>query len=112
MCIRDRIYGEVTDLLIENNKIKGVSYQPSIHDEVKTEQEVVAEANSVVLTNGTILGSLIHLGHKTSPAGWVGENPSIKLANTLRATGLNVSSLKTGTPPQFWANSIDWRVLE
>lgn len=106
------IYGEVTDLLIENNKIKGVSYQPSIHDEVKTEQEVVAEANSVVLTTGTFLGGLIHLGEKTTPAGRVGENPSIKLANTLRATGLNVSRLKTGTPPRLLASSIDWSVLE
>lgn len=103
------LYGEVTDLVIENNQINGIKYIPNSEN---SNNEITLTAKSVVLTTGTFLGGVIHVGEKTTPAGRVGENPSIKLANTLRSTGLNIGRLKTGTPPRLLASSIDWSVLE
>lgn len=103
------LYGEVTDLVIENNQINGIKYIPNSEN---SNNEITLTAKSVVLTTGTFLGGIIHVGEKTTPAGRVGENPSIKLANTLRSTGLNIGRLKTGTPPRLLASSIDWSVLE
>ncbi len=92
---------EVTDLKICDGKVEGVY----VDDKLLT-------CSSVVLTTGTFLGGLIHLGRKTIPAGRSGENPSIKLATTIRKTSLHVSRLKTGTPARLDKNTIDWRNLE
>ncbi len=69
-------------------------------------------AASVVLTTGTFLGGLIHLGEQKTPAGRFGEAPSIGLAKRLRALGLAVARLKTGTPARLLSSSIDWASLE
>ncbi len=95
------IEGEVTDLKIKDGRIDGLY----ISDKLLT-------CSSVVLTTGTFLGGLIHIGKKTMPAGRAGENPSIKLANTIRKIGLDVSRLKTGTPARLDKNSINWGILE
>lgn len=69
-------------------------------------------ATSVVLTTGTFLGGLIHIGEKKIPAGRVGEEPSNGLARVLRGTGLQIGRLKTGTPPRLDATTIDYSGLE
>ncbi len=69
-------------------------------------------ATSVVLTTGTFLGGLIHIGEKKIPAGRVGEEPSNGLARVLRGTGLQIGRLKTGTPPRLDASTIDYSGLE
>src|SRR5882724_4023170 len=56
-------------------------------------------AGRVVLTTGTFLGGLIHIGEEKIPAGRVGEAPSLGLSRTLRQLGLSMGRLKTGTPP-------------
>lgn len=96
------IESEVIDLNIENDEIKGV---------VIAGNESIA-CKSVVLTTGTFLNGLIHLGEKTTPAGRVGDAPAILLAKRLRSTGLNVGRLKTGTPARLDRNTINWDVLE
>jgi tRNA uridine 5-carboxymethylaminomethyl modification enzyme len=63
---------------------------------------------AAVLTTGTFLGGVIHIGHTSTPAGRVGEAPSIGLAQRLRSLGLPMGRLKTGTPPRLAKASIDW----
>ncbi|AMD60291.1 tRNA uridine 5-carboxymethylaminomethyl modification protein [Agrobacterium tumefaciens] len=63
---------------------------------------------SVVLTSGTFLRGLIHIGSEKVPAGRVGEEPSIGLSNTLSRLGLRMGRLKTGTPARLDGRTIDW----
>ncbi|MCE2927583.1 MAG: tRNA uridine-5-carboxymethylaminomethyl(34) synthesis enzyme MnmG [Rickettsiales bacterium] len=69
-------------------------------------------APKVVLTTGTFLNGLIHLGEKKIRAGRVGEAPSIGLSNTLKRLGFNTGRLKTGTPARLDGKTIDWAGLE
>ena len=69
-------------------------------------------ASAVVLTTGTFLGGLIHLGSEITPAGRVGEAPSNALAERLRALDLAVGRLKTGTPARLDGRTINWDALE
>lgn len=93
--------GEVTDILIENDAVCGVK----ISDEL-------IECKSIVLTTGTFLGGIIHIGQKQIQGGRFNENPSNKLSLRIRETGLSVKRLKTGTPPRLYKDSINWDVLE
>jgi len=67
---------------------------------------------AVVLTTGTFLRGLIHVGEQQTPAGRVGEAPSIGLSAALGRLGFPLGRLKTGTPPRLDGTSIDWRGLE
>jgi tRNA uridine 5-carboxymethylaminomethyl modification enzyme len=67
---------------------------------------------AVVLTTGTFLRGLIHIGERQIPAGRVGEAPAIGLARTLDRLGLRLGRLKTGTPPRLDGGTIDWSGLE
>ena len=69
-------------------------------------------AGTVVLTTGTFLRGLIHIGEETTPAGRVGEAPSIGLSDTLARLGFPLGRLKTGTPPRLDGKTIDWGALE
>ncbi|MBV8492764.1 MAG: tRNA uridine-5-carboxymethylaminomethyl(34) synthesis enzyme MnmG, partial [Alphaproteobacteria bacterium] len=69
-------------------------------------------AGRLVLTTGTFLGGLIHIGEEKIPAGRVGEAPSLGLSQTLRRCGFALGRLKTGTPPRLDGNTIDWGRLE
>ncbi len=68
-------------------------------------------AGRVVLTTGTFLGGLIHIGQEKIPAGRVGEAPSLGLSQTLRRCGFALGRLKTGTPPRLDGKTIDWAGL-
>ncbi|MEM7445491.1 MAG: FAD-dependent oxidoreductase, partial [Pseudomonadota bacterium] len=69
-------------------------------------------APSVVITTGTFLRGVIHIGESTTPAGRVGEAPAVALAETLYGASLTMGRLKTGTPPRLDGRTIDWSVLE
>ena len=69
-------------------------------------------ANSVVITTGTFLNGLIHLGSFTKQAGRMWDEPSLELAQYLKNLGLNICRLKTGTPPRLNARTINWSILE
>jgi tRNA uridine 5-carboxymethylaminomethyl modification enzyme len=73
-------------------------------------QEISARA--VVLTTGTFLRGLIHIGEKQTPAGRVGEAPALGLSTTLARLGFALGRLKTGTPPRLDGRTIDWAALE
>ncbi len=94
--------GEVTQLLIEDSQIVGVELMDSR----------LLGARSVVVTTGTFLNGLIHIGQKRFSAGRSGELPSIKLAENLRELGFRIARLKTGTPPRLDARSIDFSAFE
>mgnify|MGYP001792775088 CR=1 FL=1 len=98
-----QIEGEVADLV--------VSISGSVEGVLLADGRTV-RSGSVVLTTGTFLGGLIHLGEKSWPAGRVGEAPSIALANRLRALDLPMGRLKTGTPPRLDGRTIAWDRLE
>lgn len=68
--------------------------------------------SGVILTTGTFLNGLIHMGEFTQPAGRVGEAPTLALANTLYGLKLAMGRLKTGTPPRLDGTTIDWSGLE
>jgi tRNA uridine 5-carboxymethylaminomethyl modification enzyme len=90
------------DLILKDGQIAGV----------RTGSGREIAAGAVVLTTGTFLAGLIHIGERTIPAGRVGEAPSIGLSKTLRGMGLQMGRLKTGTPPRLDGRTIDWSSLE
>ena len=69
-------------------------------------------AGRVILTTGTFLRGLIHIGEEKIPAGRVGEAPSVGLSATLERLGFGLGRLKTGTPPRLDGSTIDWAGLE
>lgn len=79
---------------------------------VVTDRGECLTAGRVVLTTGTFLRGLIHLGEKNWPAGRVGEAPAVGLAETLDRIGFALGRLKTGTPPRLDGRTIDWAALE
>jgi tRNA uridine 5-carboxymethylaminomethyl modification enzyme len=96
------IEGEADDLLVENGRVTGLR--------LANGREMTAGA--VVLTTGTFLRGLIHIGETRIPAGRVGEAPALGLSRTLKRLGLRLGRLKTGTPPRLDGRSIDWAALE
>ncbi len=85
------------------------------HDRVTaviTEAGERIECASIILTTGTFLNGLIHIGELTQPAGRVGEAPTIALAKTLYGLNLRMGRLKTGTPPRLDGKTIAWEGLE
>jgi tRNA uridine 5-carboxymethylaminomethyl modification enzyme len=90
------------DLLVEDGRVTGVV----------TAHSKTIRCGAVVLTTGTFLNGLIHLGEKKIPAGRIGDAPSIGLSRTLYGMGLSMGRLKTGTPPRLDGKSIDWAQLE
>ena len=89
------------DLLVDSGEVVGVTPADS-----KT-----IRCGSVVLTTGTFLRGLIHIGEKKIPAGRVGDAPSIGMSRTLYGMGLSMGRLKTGTPPRLDGKTIDWSEL-
>ena len=69
-------------------------------------------ANAVILTTGTFLNGLIHIGLANFPAGRLGEAPSLGMAESLRQLGFTIGRLKTGTTPRLDARTIDYSVME
>jgi len=95
------IAGEVDDLLIEW-RVTGVRLTDGRE----------FGAGAVVLTTGTFLRGLIHIGERQIPAGRVGEAPALGLSATLERAGFALGRLKTGTPPRLDGRTIDWTAVE
>lgn len=96
------IEGEVDDLILSNEVIEGV----------KTKDGRSFKCKAVVLTTGTFLRGLIHIGDKKIPAGRMNEAPALGLSNRLEALGLRLERLKTGTPARLDGKTIAWDQLE
>jgi len=94
----DVIEGDAFDLAIEHGRVSAVTLKDGR----------IITCGAVVLTTGTFLRGLIHIGDRKIPAGRVGEEPSIGLSTTLLRHGLALGRLKTGTPARLDGTTIDW----
>ncbi|MEK9680121.1 MAG: tRNA uridine-5-carboxymethylaminomethyl(34) synthesis enzyme MnmG, partial [Rhodospirillaceae bacterium] len=95
--------GEVDDLLVDDqNHLNGVR--------LKSGKEIVSR--QIVITTGTFLRGIIHMGETQIPAGRVGEAPALGLSQTFERLGFRLGRLKTGTPPRIDGRTIDWSVTE
>jgi tRNA uridine 5-carboxymethylaminomethyl modification enzyme len=96
------IEAEADDLAIQDGRVTGVKF--------KDGREIACGA--VVLTTGTFLRGLIHIGEKQIPAGRAGEAPALGLSTTMEKAGFTLGRLKTGTPPRLDGRTINWSALE
>ncbi|MBO9412214.1 MULTISPECIES: tRNA uridine-5-carboxymethylaminomethyl(34) synthesis enzyme MnmG [unclassified Ruegeria] len=96
------VIGEVVDFLMSGNKVVGI----------KLSDESELRAAAVILTSGTFLRGIIHIGDVSRPGGRMGDRPSVKLAERLDSFELPLGRLKTGTPPRLDGRTIDWSGLE
>lgn len=95
------VEGEVTDLVMSSGRVEGVVVGGT-----------AISAPSVVLTTGTFLRGVIHIGDVSRPGGRMGDDPSVRLAARIDDLGLPLGRLKTGTPPRLDGRSIDWSRVE
>ncbi|KRS19310.1 Glucose-inhibited division protein A [Roseovarius indicus] len=98
----DIIEGEAADFIMQGDCVAGVILADG--SEVR--------AGAVILTTGTFLRGVIHIGDVSRPGGRMGDRPSVKLAERIDTFGLNLGRLKTGTPPRLDGATINWDVLE
>jgi len=96
------IEGEATDFLMSGDTVAGV--------ELANGTQISSRA--VILTTGTFLRGVIHIGDVSRPGGRMGDKPSVRLAERLDGFNLQLGRLKTGTPPRLDGRSIDWTDLE
>ena len=95
------IEGETTDLIMDGDRVCGVVLGDGSQ----------LHAGAVVLTTGTFLRGIIHIGDKQSQGGRMGDRPSVKLAERIDSFGLPLGRLKTGTPPRLNGKTINWDIL-
>ena len=99
----DIVEGAVVDLIVDDDgRVAGITLADG--------REL--QAGAVVLTTGTFLNGLIHIGETKIPAGRVGEAPALGLSERLLTAGFALGRLKTGTPPRLDGRTIDWAALE
>ena len=96
------IEATIKDLKIFDKEIEGIILE---NDEIYL-------SKSVVLTTGTFLGGIIHIGDEKISAGRIGDKSSVILSKKIRQLGLPIGRLKTGTPPRLEKNSINWKKIE
>ena len=92
----------VDDILIEKDQVVGIKTQMGL--EIKAEQ--------IVLTSGTFLGGIIHIGQSNYEGGRAGDIPANRLSQRLRAYDLGVGRLKTGTPPRLDGRTLDYSKMQ
>ena len=116
---RELYRGAVYNLLLEtkNLEIMEGSVEELIFDKnenltgVKTGDGKTIRSAKTIITTGTFLRGLIHMGKEKIPAGRVNESPSVGLSNTFEKIGFRLGRLKTGTPPRINGKTIDWKNL-
>lgn len=96
------IEGEAVDFIMNGDRIAGII----------TAEDVSISSGAVILTTGTFLRGVIHIGDVQKPGGRMGDHPSQKLAERIDSFGLNLGRLKTGTPPRLDGRTIKWDGLE
>jgi tRNA uridine 5-carboxymethylaminomethyl modification enzyme len=96
------VEGEADELIVSNGQVTGI----------RLGDGRTLRAGAVVITTGTFLRGLIHLGEKNWPAGRVGEAPAMGLSASFERAGFTLGRLKTGTPPRLDGTTIDWSAVE
>jgi tRNA uridine 5-carboxymethylaminomethyl modification enzyme len=98
----ERVAGLANHVLLEHGQVRGL----------ELDDGRVLECRAAVITPGTFLNGLIHIGSRTLPGGRIGEHAARALSECLAELGLERGRLKTGTPPRLHRDSIDWSELE
>ncbi len=96
------VEGEADELIVSDGRVTGIRLADGCE----------LTAGAVVITTGTFLRGLIHLGEKNWPAGRVGEAPAMGLSGSFERAGFTLGRLKTGTPPRLDGTTIDWAAVE
>jgi tRNA uridine 5-carboxymethylaminomethyl modification enzyme len=96
------IEGEADELIVTNGRVTGI----------RLADRSEFSAGAVVITTGTFLRGLIHLGERNWPAGRVDEAPAMGLSKSFERAGFTLGRLKTGTPPRLDGRTIDWSAVE
>jgi len=96
------VEGEANELIVSNGSVTGIRLVDGNE----------LSAGAVVVTTGTFLRGLIHLGERSWPAGRVGEAPAMGLSASFERAGFTLGRLKTGTPPRLDGATIDWSAVE
>ncbi len=94
--------GQAIEILVSGNRAVGI----------RTQDGESVKSRAVILTTGTFLQGLIHVGERNYSGGRIGEKPAIGLSGSLRSLGIELVRFKTGTPPRLDAKSIRWEGLE
>lgn len=94
--------GTIDDLIVHNDHITGV----------KTKEGIAYDCQTVILSSGTFLRGLLHIGETNYSGGRAGDQPSVGMSASLEAYGLQLGRLKTGTPPRVNKRSIDYSLTE
>jgi len=98
----DVVEGEATDLIMDGDRVAGIVLGDGSE----------LRAGAVVLTTGTFLRGVIHIGDVQRPGGRMGDKPSVKLAERIDGFNLPLGRLKTGTPPRLDGRTINWDILD
>ncbi|WP_205389007.1 tRNA uridine-5-carboxymethylaminomethyl(34) synthesis enzyme MnmG [Sulfitobacter sp. JL08] len=96
------LIGEIVDFVMQGNRVCGVVLDDGSQ----------ISCGAVILTTGTFLRGVIHIGNVSRPGGRMGDKPSVKLAERIDSFGLSMGRLKTGTPPRLDGRTIRWDALE
>ncbi|MBR0871697.1 tRNA uridine-5-carboxymethylaminomethyl(34) synthesis enzyme MnmG [Bradyrhizobium tropiciagri] len=96
------VEGEADELIVDDGQVTGI----------RLGDGRAFSAGAVVITTGTFLRGLIHLGERNWPAGRVGEAPAMGLSASFERAGFTLGRLKTGTPPRLDGTTIDWSAVE
>ncbi len=96
------VEGEVSDLTMVGDRVTGVCLKDGS----------TVECGAVVLTTGTFLRGVIHIGDVSRPGGRIGDDAVVKLAERIDSFGVDMGRLKTGTPPRLASDTINWSELE
>lgn len=96
------VEGEVVDFILTGESVNGVVLRDGTR----------LKSSAVVLTSGTFLRGVIHIGDQSKAGGRMGDDPSVRLAERIDDFGLPLGRLKTGTPPRLNSKTIDWQQLE
>ena len=98
----DVVEGEATDLIMDGDRVAGIVLGDGSE----------LRAGAIVLTTGTFLRGVIHIGDVKRPGGRMGDKPSVKLAERIDGFNLPLGRLKTGTPPRLDGRTINWDILD
>jgi tRNA uridine 5-carboxymethylaminomethyl modification enzyme len=103
---------DVDGLTILEGAVEDLDFRDGVVAGIRLADGTAIVAKAVVLTTGTFLNGVIHIGDQRQAAGRMGDEPAIGLSKTLYGMGLRLGRLKTGTPPRLCGRTIDWASLE
>ncbi|MBM3334807.1 FAD-dependent oxidoreductase, partial [Candidatus Sumerlaeota bacterium] len=99
--------GMVTAIVVEHDRLVGIELCAPPQSKIKNQKSQIM-CRAAILTTGTFLNGLIHVGLESRPGGRLDEPPATGLSDSLRSLGLEIGRLKTGTPPRLDARTIDF----